>query len=424
MRRVAFILLAVLAAPAAARADVRLWQEEETVEVAGARPSSEPRHLDLFAFVQPTYGWFQGFEEREHRLLVRRARVGLAARLYPALTMRLDLDAAATPHVEDAYLDVELAAWLSLRLGRFEVPFLRSVQFFDAYEAFGQALPFTTGDLESAAFGSLRSVHLSDRDVGGMIHGGFGDPDFGPHLEYGVAIVAGATRFPFDRSDREGFMLAGRLEGHLFGVPIGDDAENDLAQNDRPHVSIGAGAIATCSGLGEFQRGFVVDAELRWEGLYVSASFLRLRSGVATGESTVGSLLGYDSEQACGEGPAGPTLPRFEHVALAAHAQAQYVLPPLLFPFEGQALEVLVRAAVVEPSDPPDGVFGGPADNLGPPNQWRLTAGLNWYPTREPIFRLSVSYELRVETETVVVLEERRDDIDDDVLWVQATAGL
>jgi hypothetical protein len=410
-----------------------VWQE------VAAEDAQDVPYFDLTAYLQPGYIIRHDDEDvaamttipaSDDHFWLRRARVGFRTLIHPWLFARLELEAAPSPVLTDAYVDVLAIPELQIRVGQYKVPFLRSAGFSES----------STGFLDPPLYlptardrGFLR--YLQPRDVGIMLHGIVGDVDFGPAVSYGAGVFLGNGANPTSNPDAS-LMVTARVEGDLFGVPIGAGVENDLARNDRPRIGLGAGVLSTCDDAGDFERGFTVDAELRYEGIYASAAFVRFRNGPASDDVWT-SLMGYDQEEACG-GESAMFLP--DHLAWGAHVQAQYVLPQLLFPVDGQSLELLARWDIAQPHEPNDGFLGGDdtspgyvaptsyaADAEQPPNQWRLTFGLNWYPTDETRLRLGLSYQHRRETEDVLPLGPtgpRIGDLSNDILWLQLTAGI
>ena len=438
------VVVALLCSVAAgARADIRVWSEETTEGEAGVEADEEPLHLDVTGFIQPAYVWRQDDEEiagltgltglarTADGFLIRRARLGVRALVYPWLTLRVELDATQPTGLRDAWADARLAEGIHLRVGLVELPFLRFWQFRDSLHGFVEGPLYASSPPDRALF-----HQWDERAVGIMFHGVVGDVEAGPALEYGAGAFSGPGFF---RARDSALTLAARLEGHLFGVPEDPEAENDVARSFTPKLSLGVGGQTGCDELARWVRGFTVDAELRWRGLYASTAFVWSKSGTREGDFLAGPL-NYGADDACGVGASvlgAPVIPT--RIAWGTHVQAQYALPELLFPVDGQALEVLARWELVRPSAPSEGFLGGDEDSPGydppssfdgpldAPDQWRLSLGLSWYPTAESPLRLTATYQLRRETEDVLpdgpdgpVL----DGIDNDVVWVELTASL
>ena len=115
------------------------------------------------------------------------------------------------------------------------------------------------------------------------------------------------------------------------------------------------------------------------------------------------------------------------------------MLPRVAFPIDGMNLELLARADYVDPASPfaaGQPLFGGgrmtagyvaPAnytDSDNPPSRYRVTLGLNFFPTGVQTLRLGVNYQLNREVEEVVTPEGVIRAIDNDILWIQLTAGI
>ena len=401
--------------------------------------AEDVRYFDVTAYLQP--GYIVRHDDDDVAAMVpvppsgdhfwlRRARLGFRTLVHPWVLLRLELEATPTPALTDAYVELAPIDELSVRAGQFKIPFLRSTGFSESSTAFLDP-PLYLPTARDRGF----LDYLQPRDLGVMLHGTIGDVDFGPAVSYGAGVFLGNGPNPTGNPDAT-LMVAARVAGHLTGVPVGAGVENDLARNDRPRIGVGGGVLATCRPDGDFDRGFTFDAELRWEGIYASAAFVRFRNGPA-GDDVFTDLMKYDREEACGA-ESSMFLP--DHLAWGAHVQAQYVLPDLLFPIDGQSLEVLVRWDIAAPHEPVDGFLGGDESSSGyvapasyltdaedPPNQWRLTFGLNWYPTSETLLRLGLNYQHRRETEDVLPFGPtglRVTDLSNDILWLQLTAGI
>ncbi len=227
---------------------------------------------------------------------------------------------------------------------------------------------------------------------------------------------------------------------------------------------VGAGAYTNCDTGGRMNIGTTLDTELRYEGLFASAAFVRFNNGPVANFSSaerrdpaladtagendnfmsgLGNALGYGGRSACRgvvasatPDPRDPFTVPFG-MAWGASMQLQYTLPAILFPVDDMALEVLARFDIIEPENPDDGTFTGggssspyyvapssyaSADN--PPSQYRITFGVNWFPTFEQSLRLGVNYQLRRETERVMLPDVSLDEIRNDVFWIQATLAI
>jgi hypothetical protein len=411
---------ALAAVPLAARADVRVFDNH---------PEEGKPHLwlDLTGFVQPGFIWRAndpyGPVTDDHFWL-QRARLGVKASPWSKLFMRLELEMMPSPVLTDAYVDWRLAPWLWVRMGQFQLAFLRTFQFGEVNLAFIDRTLYTP---QAPDRPFLR--YLSPRDVGLMVTGRLGPADehaAHPALVYwlGAFLGRGANQI---RNDDNAFLYVARLQLDVLGVPFGVEAESDLAHNETARPAVGAAVYSNCDDRGEWNRGFTVDAELRWRGLYASASFVWFVNGAARG---LGDALGY--------GPGCPGVTGAgDHVATGASAQVQWVLPRAAFPLPGQAIEVLARWDYVSPASPVNGTFfGGGAGDPGylPPASWvdpdnaptrtRLTFGVNWFPTGAQSLRVSLNWQMKRELEHEFLPEGEVIGIHDDVVWLQLTLGL
>ena len=218
---------------------------------------------------------------------------------------------------------------------------------------------------------------------------------------------------------------------HVLGLPEGAAAESDIARNTRPRVGIAGGVYSNCDDRENWNRGWTADAELRWQGLYASASFVWFKNGPASSNQ-----FGYGERCPGQDGPDGNP---YRFVSVGAHAQVGYVLPEVLFPVRQQALEVLARFDWVNPNAPFDSenkILGGDerhpqyvaptelndADNA--PTRYRMTFGINWYPTGQQTLRLQLNYQINRELEDIVTTEGDIVGVRNEVLWLQITAGL
>jgi hypothetical protein len=218
------------------------------------------------------------------------------------------------------------------------------------------------------------------------------------------------------------------------------DRENDLDRNDHFRAAVAFGAYSNCDDRANWNRGFTFDFETRYEGLYGSGGFVWLRNGRG------GEALLSDSDDCRGQPITLPdgTPGTIEFVSRGAHLQLQYAIPPVfegIFgpPFDAMTLELLARvdwADAFSPYVSSDPLFGGGADTLGytppsnytdsdnPPTRWRLTFGLNYYPTGQNQIRLGVNYQLNREAENVVTGTNTFTGVSNDVFWLQLTVGL
>jgi hypothetical protein len=416
-------LLGAVATPPPARADIRIWEEN-------ADDADNHRWLDFTGFAQPGFIYRTNDPESpisDDNFWLQRARIGYKAQIHRLLLLRFEIEGSPNPNLTDVYLDLPFHQAFQLRVGQFLVPFLRTYQINEVNQAFIDRIVYTPQAPDRPA---LR--YLNPRDIGVMAFGTIGNTDperMAPALQYwaGVFLGRGANQIV---NDDNAFLYSARLNVHLFGVPRGQEQESDLADNPVPKVALGGGGYMNCDDRGNWNRGLTFDAEFRFRGIYAYGSFVRFYNGGTNG-SSFGRAFGYD--RSCGGGVTGAG----SHVAWGWSFQVQYVLPKLLFPVEKQALELLLRFDGVAPLNPADGSFlgGGPgtpgyqpppnyqdADN--PPTKWRMTLGINWFPTREQTLRLGLNYQLNRETEDAVIRSETFVGISNDIVWLQATVAL
>jgi hypothetical protein len=437
IRLLAFGALAAIAigsAPSTASADIRVWSDDDGGDAEDGEPSGDEvgpdRFLDLTAFAQP--GFIYRMDDpnagrTDDTFWLQRARMGFRAQLFPWLRFRMEVELSPVTLLRDAFLEVVAHPALQIRVGQFLVPFLRAYSFNE----------LNLGFLDRPVYVPInpdRSFirYLSPRDVGAMVHGLIGDPSpdsTTPVGQYQLGAFIG--RGPNIAQNDDGvFLYAARLQLHVLGVPRGMEAESDLARNEIPKVAVATSAYSNCDDRGNWNRGFAVDTELRWEGVYASAGFVWFRN-------SAGSAF-FASEEDC-RGNFDDTGAPLDFVSRGAHLQVQYVLHPEIFPVPGMDLEVLARIDWVDansPYDDDDPLFGGgpqspgyipPAnytDSDNPPTRWRLTFGLNWFPTGDQTLRLGINYQHNRESEDVRVAEGRLVGISNDIFWIQLTAGI
>ncbi|MCA9580473.1 MAG: hypothetical protein KC416_01685 [Myxococcales bacterium] len=426
------LLVALLASATPAFADARVWEEEAE---EGKAPN---RYLDLTAFAQPGY-LFRITSSDDERFAGRtdstpwlqRARLGMRAQIEPWLRFRTELEMAPTPVLQDAFFHIVLYDFLQFQLGQFQVPFLRAYQFNELNLGFLDRPIYTPLSGERSF---LR--YLSPRDIGAMVLGFVGDTDtssYEPVFEYRLSAALGrGANAP--RNNDNALLYALRLQLHLFGLAEGEEAESDIARNPYPKAAVGVAGYSNCDDRANWNRGFTLDGEFRWQGLYASGAFVWFRNGET---SSVGEALGYE-KKFCGgsQDAAGNPL---EFVSRGVHTQLQYLLPRQVFAVPGQDLEVLARFDWVDPNSPYDSgnpFFGGGQGDAGystpsnyddsdnAPTQYRLTFGLNWFPTGRQTLRLSMNYQHNREAEDIQTAEGFVVGITNDILWFQLTAGI
>jgi hypothetical protein len=421
-----FLMLTALPAlPATARAEKRVWER------GSPEDPKDHQFLDLTAFAQP--GWVFRFADEnagvtESGPWLQRARSGFRAQLLWWLDMRMEVEFAPVANLQDAFLELRPHPAFRLRGGQFLVPFLRAYQFNELNLGFLDR-PIYTPINPDRTF--IR--YLSPRDVGVMALGHLGDTTPGattPVFEYNVGAFIG--RGPnVIRNDNDAFLYAVRLQLHVFGVPDGVEAESDLARNQHPKVGLAAAVYTNCDDRANWNRGWDADAELRWRGLYASGSFLWFRNSPAANDQ-----FGYGDFCVGSTGPDGNPL---DFVSTGAHFQVQYVLPRHWIPFKGHDVELLARIDWVSPNSPYDGgrpiLGGGPGhpnyvapsrinDSDNAPTRWRLTFGLNWFPTGSQELRFQINYQHNRLLEDIVVSEGVLLGVKNDMLWIQMTAGI
>lgn len=516
-RLLVLALLACLVAPAAVRADLRVLEQNAPADPSAAPPEPEQatttttttstttgpdgttstttttttststttpspstpserrpflddhRWLDVTGFVQP--GYIQRLDSPtegvnagvvDDTFWVQRARIGLRAQLFSWLRARVELEMLQVPSLQDAYVDIMPADWLQFRVGQFIVPFLQAFRYNELNLAFLDRAIYVPVSPDRAFI-----RYLAPRDVGFQIMGRIGDlapSSMVPVFEYQLGMFNG--RGPnIALNNDEVFLYAARFTLYALGLPVGVERQNDLARNHLPRATVGFAGYSNCDDRQNWNRGFTVDLDFRFEGLYVEGSFVWFRNGASGTANTVtlasatstptlqgqhGAFFLADSNgcQGVADGTSTPTatplqvVPNtLDFVSRGAHLQVQYVLPRFLtdLPFSLMDFEVLFRADWVDANSPytaSDPLFGGgptspqylpppsysDADN--PPTRWRLTFGINWFPTGQNQIRLGINYQLNRESEDAVIAGTTYRGVSNDVFWLQITAGL
>jgi len=428
-----FLLLAAVsvavANPSPAEADIRVWEQN-------AEEGDDPRqhrYLDLTAFLQP--GWIIRVDADDPNSGVandgpwlQRARMGFRAQLVWWLRARMEVEFSPTPLLADAYLEFTPHDYFHLRAGQFGVPFLRAYLFNELN------LGFLDRPLYVPISPDRNTIrYLSARDIGVAASGRIGNLREGatmPVFEYNLGVFMGQKENQ-NLNNNKAYLYAGRLQLHVLGLPQGVAAESDLARNTRPRLAVAGSVYSNCDDRGNWNRGWNADAEFRWQGLYASASFVWFFNGPATNDQ-----FGYG--EFCGEAAEGmPPKPRF--VSRGAHMQLQYVLPEMLFPVRNQALELLARFDWADPNsphDPDNPILGGDENSPGynppsrlldsdnAPTRYRLTFGINYFPTATQTLRIGINYQMNREMENIVVAEGEIIGVRNEIFWVQITAGI
>jgi hypothetical protein len=435
------VSLSMVGRPAAA--DIRVWSDTPAPaegEAAPATPRAPERFLDLTAFAQP--GFIVRMDDpnagrTDDSFWLQRARFGFNAQLFSWLRFRFELETAPVASLQDAFLEISPHSAFRIRAGQFLIPLVRAYAFNELNLGFLDR-PYYIPISPDRSF--IR--YLNPRDVGLMVHGIVGNPSpesTDPAFQYEVGLFNG--RGPnFAQNDDEILLAALRLQLHILGVPRGVEAESDLARNTTPRVAVATSFYSNCDDRRNWNRGFVVDTELRWEGLYASAGFVWFRNSQAP--STAGGSFSFDNlfanADAC-PGQAGGDGQPLDFVSRGAHLQVQYVLHRDLFPVDGMNLELLARIDWADgnsPYDPSNPLFGGGegspgyvepvnfTDSDNPPTRWRLTFGINWFPSGQQSLRLGINYQHQREAESVRLSSGFVEAISNDIFWTQITAGI
>ncbi|UJR82438.1 hypothetical protein [Sandaracinus amylolyticus] len=427
--------------------DQPVMPEPAPAAPVAAAPQGDHRWLDLTGFVQPGFIYREdGGEEvsrppQDDAFYLQRARFGLRTQLAWWLRARLEVELVPSPNLQDGFVDLALHPAFNVRGGQFIVPFLRAFSFNEVNLAFLDRPLYTP-------LGQDRTVvrYLAPRDIGAMVFGMVGDPSPGSHdpvFEYALGAFVG--RGPNVAVNSDGVLLwALRLQLHVLGVPEGASAESDLARNETPRVSVATAAYSNCDDRGNWNRGFTVDTEFRFIGLYASAGFVWFRNGRADSDGLGFLAGGGDNAQCQGAvripDPSNPSeqLP-LDFVSRGAHLQIHYTIPEIdVDILRDMDLELLARVDWVDPfaiysdSDPlfgtgPEAATFQPSDYVDSDNgydRWRLTFGLNYFPTGHQTLRIGLNYFLQYELERVVASTGTYRGIKNDVLWLQLTAAL
>ena len=407
-----------------------IWRSDHKSNSGVHLTDEKGSYLALKGFIQPGFvvpfqdeeaGFFHQ-ELGESRFVLQRARIGMKARLYASMTFNLSFE-ASDGNLQDVYIDYAFFPWLKLRAGQLRVPFLNNFRYNELH------LSFIDRYLYEPNLISPVMRHLDPRDIGGYVWGRVdftSDPTKWPVLEYWAGMFLGGG-LNVQNKDKA-FMYVLRLQLHTLGYPDGVDREGDLAYNFMPKFLVAASLYSNCRSNDnrEWVRGFNLDTEFRWRGLYASAAFLWFRAGPVSGNQ-----FGY--KHGCGLKESDLDVDNY--IAFGASVQLQYLLPTMLF-FDDQGLELLFRFDWSSPNNPSTGSFlGGDENSPGYmiptgfdsgnyPTHYRVTLGFNWFPTREQKFRLQFNYQINREKEDISSGGELVGETANDVIWVQVTVGL
>jgi hypothetical protein len=418
MRRFICLFFALVLTASTASARVRLWENNKD-------NPEKLQYLELGGFLQPGLIFRQKDDNAnapsDTTFLLQRARINLRAQLHSMFAVQMELETTPGAALQDAFVEFNLHKSFNIRAGQFLVPFLRTFLYNESNLSFIDRLVYTP-------LGEDRKYlrFLSPRDIGAMVTGRLGDTSAGavsPVVEYwaGVFVGRGANQV---RNEDDAFLYSVRAQVHLMGLPDGLGQESDLARNKTPRLSLAGGGYSNCDDRRGWNRGFTSDAEFRYQGLFATATFVWFRTGAIRSPA-----FGYDQ---CGVGNGQDP----DYISKGASTQVQYVLPPSVFGNGHQALEFGARWDYVDPNSSTSSFFGGgpgtkgyvPPTNFNSPDnspsRWRLTTGVNWFPTNQQTLRLSLNYQLNRETETVTKNDGNYSAIKNDVVWVQMTAAL
>jgi hypothetical protein len=405
-----------------AHADARVFERGRDPETGEIPQPRDHRYVDLTAFLQP--GLLVRFADEgpllndTDELVLHRARLGIDASPVWWARLKLEADLAeGSFRVTDAFVELRPHPAVHLTLGRMPAPFLLAYRFHESNLGFADR-PLYTPLAEQRAF----LATYAPRDLGARVSGRIGDLEPGAHgpvFEYALAAMMRPQPGPRAEDGSE-WIYAGRVALHALGLADGEGYEGDLARNTVPRVTVAGGVYSGCER--DWARGFTADLEVRWQGLYVSGAYVWSKNGPAADDQLV-----YGR---CADGATGNRT-----VAAGAHAHVAYVLPELLFPVRGQALELMARFDWVQPEAPfdperrlrggtsshPDYVAPSTLDGAGGPERHRWSFGLTWHASTSSPMRVHLVYQHHREAEDVTGLPTK---VRNDVLWLQITAGI
>jgi hypothetical protein len=427
-------LIAAVTLAGALLVDAPAWAGWRLAEKNGDDPVNLS-FIEVGGFVQPGLFSYTGDSTAQAYsndnlftgFLLQRARINLKAQYTKYFFASLEVEmAGGAPSLTDAYVESRVFQGLQFRIGQFLVPALQSYQFSEINTA------FIDRELYLAQAQTRQFIsYLQPRDIGFMVFGTAGDlapASTQPVLEYGVGVFNGnGANNPSNA--HQAFMYTARLQLDILGFPKGRYTENDFARNETPRVAVGVGGIMNCDTEKNWNRGFTADAELRYRGLYASASFVWVKNSGATGDA-LATALNYNYQCTGGGTPA--------FLANGGHVQVQYLIPVAAI-VTGGGVELLGRFDAVNPfnapssfigsNDPTNGGYAYPTtydsatDVL--PSRWRFTFGVNWYPLNMTQIHVSLNYQFIHETEPFIPNPEVGQVLlNTNVFWAQLTAGI
>ncbi len=393
--------------------------------------------LDVGGFGQAGYFDFMTWDKTAEQksgvtpldgFLLQRARLNVRGQVTRYFNAFFEVElAGGTASLQDAYVESKPLQALQVRIGQFLVPFLQTYQFNEVNTSFLDREIYVP---QTQLRHPLR--FLQPRDIGGMISGTVGNlspASTRPVFEYGVGVFNGqGSNNPIH--ENTAFLYAARLQLHVLGYPEGRIYESDFARNTTPRVSVALGGMMNCDDESNWDRGFTTDAELRWHGLYASASFVWMKASGASGPGNgVAGGLSYSTNCKGGNTPA--------YLGNGGHFQVQYLLPYLAIR-QGGGFEVLARFDQVSPYNAPTSFLGtsvpaegghplptsgdGNVDDL--PSRWRITVGVNWFPLGMYAIHVSANFQFIQMTTPIPVQQDVLASLQEGVFWIQATAGI
>ena len=431
-------LLALLAAPAVARADVRVFSAPEDSD-----KQSTLQSLDLYGWIQPRFVMQQhderpGVDYKPNPVFtVRRARFGAIGWLNSWVRAQFEMELAGdVSYAIDAFVDAHPIPEVGITVGQFRVPFSRqnlipskNLQFADNAYWLGAT---TSGGTTASA-----GKYIVDRDIGAMLSGDL----LGNRLRYMFGVFNGndPSRGATQNLDPY-FLWAGRIEVTPFGaVPRYEGDHRPIAERDKPLAMLGVGFMKNRSDDKHFRRTYLgADLGGWWKGASLYAEFYARRdepiadpTGATPPPTSICGANGVAWAFKNDDDPAGNPANQACVTAVGWNVQAGY------FPPVGWLEEHLEAVARVERFDPYREVTNPGADSgardLDQSNpQWGYMGyilGLNVFPKKTHDVKLQASYEIRNETKTCLQGQGGSSGkpctgvIDNNLLLVQATGA-